>query len=103
RPVSSRPHSPAAECPCTPVLRAAAGKAAENLADEIIRRERIAAARTTRGRPAISARTRTRSALARAKPFEAAGKALELRLAVGADFAAVELGALVLVADDLIG
>src|SRR5690606_5923191 len=86
-----------------PRLRATAREAAENLADDVVAVERIAGARAAacrrpaEGAPTAGAGARASGALAETL------ETLEARLALGVDLAAVELGALVLVADDLIG
>ena len=92
-------------------LRAAAaarrpGRAAEHAVQDIL--ETAAAARhRRRRRTAAGAEGEGLEAAAGPTPAAAArvaaGKALEARLAFGVDLAAVELLALVLVADDLVG
>src|SRR5690606_14102120 len=56
----------------------------------------------SRGRPAEGAGTAAGLRTSLTEPLEAF-ESLELRLAVGADFPSIELGALLLVADDLVG
>src|SRR5262249_37791461 len=79
---------------------AATPEAAQNLAQEIVAGKTFGAAAPAAGRPAEVPRAAAGAAEgARIEAFDA----LEARLAVRADLAAVELAALVLVADDLVG
>ena len=73
---------------------------AEHAVEDILKARPASAARTAAGAEAVGLEaTSSTGAAARV----AAGKTLEARLAVGVDLAAIELLALVLVADDLVG
>src|SRR5690606_7634604 len=78
----------------------AAAETAEDPAEDVFGGEGIAVG--SRGRPAEGARAAARLRTSLTESLEAF-ESLELRLAVGADLAAVELGPLLLVADDLVG
>src|SRR5258708_3638510 len=82
--------------PCPGAAAAKAAEIAEDVADDVLGRELIGAAA---GRPAKAAAARARGTRPRAALAESLEtlEALEARLAVGADLAAVELGALLFV------
>src|SRR5882724_368983 len=77
-----------------------AGSTSEHAVEDVFE-PRTTAGTGAAGTEGMGLETATRPAGATARP--AAGKALEARLAVGVDLAAIELLAFVLVADNLIG
>ena len=83
-----------------PRRRRSAGEAAEDVAEDVLGREGSPSAPEVDQR---KLRTPPAGVLAAAGRAAEALEALEVRLAVGADLAAVELSALLLVADDLVG